>query len=68
MWNNRGGTQREAATGTRRWDWENTMRARQQSSGFWGARRTSGSDDRGEGPSNLGAIRQSTGYGGSSVR
>lgn len=50
---------------TRRlWDWENS-----RGSGVFGRRRTSYEpDDRGEGPSNLGTMRTSTGLGGSNVR
>jgi hypothetical protein len=44
------------------WDWE-----RPRASVVSGRPRSS-SDDRGEGPSNLGAMRRSTGFGGSSVR
>ncbi|KAF8071916.1 hypothetical protein FPV67DRAFT_1483150 [Lyophyllum atratum] len=49
------------------WDWE---RPQSRPSIFGGrpAARTSGSDDRGEGSSNLGSMRRSTGLGGSNVR
>ncbi|KAK0480012.1 hypothetical protein IW261DRAFT_1336157 [Armillaria novae-zelandiae] len=50
---------------TRRlWDWENS-----RGSSVFGRRRTSYEfEDRGEGPSNLGTMRTSTGLGGSNVR
>lgn len=53
----RGGLYRDS----RAYDWE-----RERSSS--GPRRGFSSDDRGEGPSNLGATRRSTGFGGSNVR
>ncbi|KAJ4477206.1 DUF1183-domain-containing protein [Lentinula aciculospora] len=54
----------------RQWDWEQSRRPTSFFGGG-GARRTwssSNSEDRGEGPSNLGNVRRSTGFGGSSVR
>lgn len=53
----------------RSWDWE--RRAQPQppaSTSFFSRRSTASNDDRGEGPSNLGAMRRSTGLGGTTVR
>lgn len=50
----------------RQWDWERT---RQSAPVFGGGRAwASNSDDRGEGSSNLGSMRRSSGFGGSSSR
>lgn len=69
LWNQRRNVDRQPENlGRRSWDWENPLRFRQPSSGMWGGGRTTNSDDRGEGPSNLGPLRQSTGYGGTTVR
>ncbi|KAJ6513193.1 hypothetical protein C8R45DRAFT_962762 [Mycena sanguinolenta] len=58
---------------SRAYDWERRQTARSPpSSGFFGQRSTGrhyqDQDDRGEGSSNLGSMRRSTGLGGSSVR
>ncbi|KAJ7761541.1 DUF1183-domain-containing protein [Mycena maculata] len=56
---------------TRAYDWERERSYRPPTTGsMFGQRRSSArhTEDRGEGSSNLGAMRQSTGFGGSSVR
>lgn len=66
---------RQAPPSTTAYDWERqrqgqgTSRPSPFSSSYTTQRRTGfSSDDRGEGPSNLGQMRRSTGIGGSSVR
>ncbi|CAK5269341.1 unnamed protein product [Mycena citricolor] len=56
--------------GQRTYDWERERYRHQSGSGGWFARDPPSRrpDDRGEGSSNLGAMRQSTGFGGSNVR
>jgi hypothetical protein len=68
LWNNRGNAGNANNLRERRYDWERPA-ATSRSTGFWGSQRQSSSnDDRGEGSSNLGAMRRSTGFGSSSVR
>ncbi|EIN03784.1 DUF1183-domain-containing protein [Punctularia strigosozonata HHB-11173 SS5] len=62
---------RRAASGdmwrdAREYDWERERSRRPLARGFSSGSRWS--EDRGEGPSNLGSMRRSTGFGGSSVR
>ena len=72
LWNS--ATNRQPAAAGAAYDWERDRMAaptRPGPSSFFGSRRAPSSgydDDRGEGSSNLGAMRRSTGLGGSSVR
>jgi len=57
------------APSSNRYDWERDGNRQYGSPGFTGGRRAPASyDDRGEGSSNLGAMRRSTGFGTSNVR
>ncbi|KAJ7650197.1 hypothetical protein FB45DRAFT_11973 [Roridomyces roridus] len=53
---------------TRAYDWERRQQTRYNSPAGGSSFRRRPNEDRGEGPSNLGSMRQSTGFGGSSVR
>lgn len=69
LFNNRGGQSQRSGSNNAPYDWERERRGNVSSSPplrFFSSSR--GSGDRGEGPSNLGPMRRSTGLGGSNVR